>query len=205
MQALAAKTSGFLGGLRLQQQASAPRPQPAAALLVEAAHKKGSGSTKSESRGAAGSLPSDGRPAPPRHPARLAPDPQSLSRPLPPRAPPRLLLPACPATDGRDSVSKRRGVKVYGGQAVNAGGIIIRQLGTKVHPGRNVGLGRDYTLFSLIDGVVVFEKNSRRSSVTVVPFEQYAVPEGQQLKEGSRKHKRLTAIAEAREAALQEA
>ncbi|EFN54615.1 hypothetical protein CHLNCDRAFT_15607, partial [Chlorella variabilis] len=67
--------------------------------------------------------------------------------------------------NGRDSVSKRRGVKVYGGQPVNAGGIIIRQLGTKVHPGKNVGLGRDYTLFSLIDGVVVFEKNSRRSSV----------------------------------------
>jgi large subunit ribosomal protein L27 len=71
----------------------------------------------------------------------------------------------------------------------------------QVHPGKNVGLGRDYTLFSLIDGVVVFEKNSRRSSVTVVPFENYTVPEGQQLKEGSRKHTRLAAIAAAREAA----
>lgn len=71
----------------------------------------------------------------------------------------------------------------------------------QVHPGKNVGLGRDYTLFSLIDGVVVFDKNSRGSKVSVVPFEAYAVPEGQQMKEGSRKHKRLTAIAAAREAA----
>lgn len=76
-------------------------------------------------------------------------------------------------------MSKRRGVKVYGGQPVNAGGIIIRQLGTKVHPGKNVGLGRDYTLFALIDGVVVFDKNSRRSSVNVIPFEQYQVGLGQ--------------------------
>jgi large subunit ribosomal protein L27 len=100
--------------------------------------------------------------------------------------------------NGRDSVSKRRGVKVYGGQPVPAGGIIIRQLGTKVHPGKNVGLGKDYTLFALIDGVVKFEKNSRIQKVNVVPFEDYEVPEGQRLKEGSRKHTRRAAAAAAR-------
>ena len=182
----------------------------------------------------------------------------------------RLLSPSPPFADGRDSVSKRRGVKVYGGQPVNAGGIIIRQLGTKVgaspgrmparcclaaqagsrgrgqrgslsaqplpsrlasptlrplssllpsatasvppcvphlphacplslkqvHPGKNVGLGRDYTLFSLIDGVVVFEKNSRRSSVTVVPFEQYQVrggTRGAQSVDGTAQHSRRAA------------
>lgn len=97
--------------------------------------------------------------------------------------------------NGRDSNSKRRGVKVYGGQPVPAGGIIIRQLGTKVHPGKNVGLGKDYTLFSLIDGVVKFEKNSKVKKVNVVPFEEYEIPEGQRLQEGSRKHKRRTAAA----------
>jgi len=95
--------------------------------------------------------------------------------------------------NGRDSNSKRRGVKVYGNQPVPAGGIIIRQLGTKVHPGKNVGLGKDYTLFSLIDGVVKFEKNSKVSKVSVVPFEEYTIPEGQRLQEGSRKHKRRNA------------
>lgn len=98
--------------------------------------------------------------------------------------------------NGRDSNSKRRGVKVYGGQPVPAGGMIIRQLGTKVHPGKNVGLGKDYTLFSLIDGVVKFEKNSRMSKVNVVPFEEYEIPEGQRLQEGSRKYKKRTAGAQ---------
>lgn len=63
----------------------------------------------------------------------------------------------------------------------------------QVHPGKNVGLGKDYTLYSLIDGVVQFEKNSVRQRVNVVPFEDYVVPEGQKLKEGSRKHKRRMA------------
>ncbi|MBV8666433.1 MAG: 50S ribosomal protein L27 [Burkholderiaceae bacterium] len=58
--------------------------------------------------------------------------------------------------NGRDSESKRLGVKVYGGQAINAGGIIVRQRGTKVHPGENVGMGKDHTLFALIDGKVQF-------------------------------------------------
>ncbi|MFA5182868.1 MAG: 50S ribosomal protein L27 [Syntrophales bacterium] len=70
--------------------------------------------------------------------------------------------------NGRDSNSQRRGVKVFGGQAINAGGIIIRQVGTKVHPGKNVGLGRDYTIFAKIDGVVKFERlDKTRQKVSV--------------------------------------
>jgi large subunit ribosomal protein L27 len=67
--------------------------------------------------------------------------------------------------NGRDSNAQRRGVKAYGGQAVKAGSIIIRQCGTKFHPGRNVGIGRDDTLFALVDGVVVFDSNGRRVNV----------------------------------------
>jgi large subunit ribosomal protein L27 len=69
---------------------------------------------------------------------------------------------------GRDSQSKRLGVKRFGGEAVHAGTIIIRQRGTQIHPGTNVGCGRDYTLFAKIDGVVKFEphaKNKKRVSV----------------------------------------
>jgi len=70
--------------------------------------------------------------------------------------------------NGRDSNSQRRGVKVFGGQSINAGGIIIRQVGTKVHPGKNVGLGRDYTIFAKIDGVVKFERlDKTRKKVSV--------------------------------------
>ena len=70
--------------------------------------------------------------------------------------------------NGRDSNPQYRGVKKYGGEFVRAGGIIIRQCGTKVHPGNNVGLGRDYTIFSLIDGVVEFSpKDKRRIKVSV--------------------------------------
>jgi large subunit ribosomal protein L27 len=60
--------------------------------------------------------------------------------------------------NGRDSAGQRRGVKRFGGQQVLAGNILVRQLGTKFHPGENVGMGRDYTLFALIDGQVKFEK-----------------------------------------------
>ena len=67
--------------------------------------------------------------------------------------------------NGRDSHSQRLGVKLYGGEAVRAGGIIVRQRGTHFHPGRNVGLGKDYTIFSLIDGKVQFEQGGRRISV----------------------------------------
>jgi large subunit ribosomal protein L27 len=69
------------------------------------------------------------------------------------------------SSNGRDSVSKRLGVKVFGGQTILAGGIIMRQRGTKIHPGENVGLGRDFTLFALKDGVVKFDKAHRRVSV----------------------------------------
>ena len=65
---------------------------------------------------------------------------------------------------GRDSESKRLGVKIYAGQKVNAGTILVRQRGTRIHPGENVGVCKDYTLFALIDGVVAFEptSNNRR-------------------------------------------
>ncbi len=69
---------------------------------------------------------------------------------------------------GRDSQSKRLGVKRYAGQSVNAGTILVRQRGTRIYPGNNVGVGRDYTLFALIDGIVKFEparKNRRKVSV----------------------------------------
>ncbi len=73
--------------------------------------------------------------------------------------------------NGRDSNAQRRGVKIFGGQAVTAGNIIIRQCGTKFHPGSNVGLGKDYTIFSLIDGVVKFEAKDRyRKQVSVYPL-----------------------------------
>lgn len=67
--------------------------------------------------------------------------------------------------NGRESHSQRLGIKVFGGQAVKAGGIIVRQRGTRYHPGRNVARGRDDTLFSLIEGVVQFEQGGRRVSV----------------------------------------
>ncbi len=67
--------------------------------------------------------------------------------------------------NGRESHSKRLGIKVYGGQSVRAGGIIVRQRGTKYHPGRNVGRGRDDTLFALANGVVTFDRDGRRVNV----------------------------------------
>jgi large subunit ribosomal protein L27 len=71
---------------------------------------------------------------------------------------------------GRDSESKRLGVKRYGGQKVNAGTIIVRQRGTKIHPGTNVGVGRDYTLFATIDGIIKFEPHSKnKKKVSVYP------------------------------------
>lgn len=70
--------------------------------------------------------------------------------------------------NGRDSQSKRLGVKKFGGQSVIAGNIIIRQRGTKFLPGRNVGLGRDYTIFSLVDGKVLFDRAGRRVNVEPV-------------------------------------
>ncbi|MDP3434806.1 MAG: 50S ribosomal protein L27 [Bacteroidota bacterium] len=72
--------------------------------------------------------------------------------------------------NGRESESKRLGVKIYGGQAATAGNIIVRQRGTSHHPGLNVGMGRDHTLFALVTGTVVFKKRrDNRSFVTVEP------------------------------------
>ena len=67
--------------------------------------------------------------------------------------------------NGRDSASKRLGVRKFGGESVIAGNIILRQRGTKFLPGRNVGLGRDYTIFALVDGQVKFDRNGRRVNV----------------------------------------
>jgi large subunit ribosomal protein L27 len=70
--------------------------------------------------------------------------------------------------NGRDSNAQRRGIKVYGGQRIGAGAIIIRQLGTRIHPGKNVGLGKDYTIYSMIDGVVKYERYDKtRKKVSV--------------------------------------
>ena len=69
--------------------------------------------------------------------------------------------------NGRDSQGQRRGVKVFAGQHVTAGTILVRQVGTKIHPGRNVGLGRDYTLFALRDGVVSYGKSRNRTVAKV--------------------------------------
>ncbi|MDR2197963.1 MAG: 50S ribosomal protein L27 [Deltaproteobacteria bacterium] len=72
--------------------------------------------------------------------------------------------------NGRDTIGKRRGVKRYGGQIVRAGNILVRQLGTKIHPGLNVGLGRDYTLYALVDGAVKYERQGNgRKKVSVYP------------------------------------
>jgi large subunit ribosomal protein L27 len=72
--------------------------------------------------------------------------------------------------NGRDSQSKRLGVKRYGGQLIKGGTIIVRQRGTKIHPGNNVGCGKDHTLFALIEGIVTFERlDKKRKKVSVYP------------------------------------
>lgn len=76
--------------------------------------------------------------------------------------------------NGRDSNPQYRGVKVFDGGAVQGGSIIVRQVGTKFHPGRNVGMGKDFTLFSKVQGVVKFEVRNRRKYVTVVAAEPAA-------------------------------
>jgi len=77
--------------------------------------------------------------------------------------------------NGRDSQSKRLGVKIYGGQPAIAGNIIIRQRGTEYHPGKNVGVGKDFTLFALSDGLVTFKKGRNdRTTVSVLPAEATA-------------------------------
>lgn len=80
--------------------------------------------------------------------------------------------------NGRESHSKRLGIKIFGGQPAIAGNIIVRQRGTKHNPGLNVGLGKDHTLFALAEGIVVFKKKAdNRSYVSVVPFEAAGVEE----------------------------
>lgn len=84
--------------------------------------------------------------------------------------------------NGRDSNSQRRGVKVYGGQEVLAGNILVRQVGSTFAPGKNVGLGKDFTLFALIDGVVKFEwKTNTKKKVSVFPLD---LPAAAELKPG---------------------
>jgi large subunit ribosomal protein L27 len=74
--------------------------------------------------------------------------------------------------NGRDSQGQRRGVKIYAGQPVRAGNILVRQCGTRVHPGPNVGMGRDYTLFALVDGTVLYERLGKdRRRARIVPSE----------------------------------
>ena len=82
--------------------------------------------------------------------------------------------------NGRDSNPQYRGVKKFGGEKVIAGNIIVRQCGTKWHPGRNVGLGTDFTIYSLIDGIVKFEhKNKKRFKISVYPPDQAPLAEAQ--------------------------
>ena len=72
--------------------------------------------------------------------------------------------------NGRDSAGQRRGVKLYAGELAKAGNILVRQLGTRIHPGKNVGMGRDYTLFAMIDGIVRYERVGKdRKQVHVYP------------------------------------
>ncbi len=70
--------------------------------------------------------------------------------------------------NGRDSESKRLGVKIFGGQAAKPGCIIVRQRGTKVHPGVGVGVGKDWTIFSLVEGTVTFKKTTNKTTVSVI-------------------------------------
>lgn len=74
-------------------------------------------------------------------------------------------------SNGRDSNSQRRGTKVYAGQVIRAGGIIVRQVGTCIHAGRGVGMGRDFTLFALRDGIVKFTDSRNQKRASVIPVE----------------------------------
>jgi len=73
------------------------------------------------------------------------------------------------ARNGRDSAGQRRGIKIYDGQQVRAGNHLVRQLGTKIFPGKNVGMGRDFTLFSKIEGVVKYQTHGKKKSANVFP------------------------------------
>ena len=93
--------------------------------------------------------------------------------------------------NGRESHSKRLGIKIFGGQPAIAGNIIVRQRGTPHNPGENVGLGKDHTLFALIDGTVVFKKKAdNRSYVSVIPFEAAPVVEAPKAKPAAKAEKK---------------
>lgn len=90
--------------------------------------------------------------------------------------------------NGRESHSKRLGVKIFGGQEAIAGNIIVRQRGTKHHPGENVGLGKDHTLFAMVDGTVVFRKRKdSRSFVSIEPVQEVVVEEKPKAKKAAPK------------------
>ncbi len=100
--------------------------------------------------------------------------------------------------NGRESHSKRLGIKIFGGQPAIAGNIIVRQRGTPHNPGLNVGLGKDHTLFALIDGTVVFKKKAdNRSYVSVIPFEAAPVAEAPKAKPVAKAEKKVVAEAPA--------
>ncbi|WP_457600798.1 50S ribosomal protein L27 [Hydrogenivirga sp.] len=80
--------------------------------------------------------------------------------------------------NGRDSHSKRLGVKRFGGQFVKAGNILVRQRGTKIYPGKNVGMGSDFTLFALTDGYVHFEKRRKKKTVNILTEEEWLALNG---------------------------
>src|SRR3954469_22082862 len=99
--------------------------------------------------------------------------------------------------NGRESHSKRLGIKIFGGQPAIAGNIIVRQRGTKHNPGLNVGIGRDHTLFALIEGEVIFKKKAdNRSYVSVIPFETAPVAAVEAPKPVAKAEKKV-AVAEA--------
>jgi len=93
--------------------------------------------------------------------------------------------------NGRESHSKRLGIKIFGGQPAIAGNIIVRQRGTTHNPGENVGLGKDHTLFALVDGTVIFKKKAdNRSYVSVIPFEAAPVVEAPKAKPAAKAEKK---------------
>ena len=109
--------------------------------------------------------------------------------------------------NGRESHSKRLGIKIFGGQPAIAGNIIVRQRGTPHNPGLNVGIGKDHTLFALIDGTVIFKKKAdNRSYVSVVPFEAAPVVEAPKAKSAAKVEKKaVEAKAPVAEVAKEEA
>ncbi|KAK9804544.1 hypothetical protein WJX73_006986 [Symbiochloris irregularis] len=101
--------------------------------------------------------------------------------------------------NGRDSNSQRRGIKVYGGQPVKAGGIIVRQLGSQFQAGPGVKVGKDFTLFATSEGIVIYRKTKYLRSISVVPKTEYQIPEGQLRKKDSRRNRHRALFTSRRE------